>query len=387
MQDAEAFQSIHCVSSEDLGSAAREEEGVTEFYLHNNRLEQLPEAIGHFGRLRALDVSGNRLTSLVNQLMLLTRLQLLDCSHNSLTTLPFIQPLCNTLTRIYLNHNKFTEFPFELTDLVNLRKLDISFNRISLIPVEIGNLQHLKYLWAERNRIVSLPRSVSKLINLIELHLDSNRLNYLPTEVRELKKLSALGLLGNPLRTFPRDVQQAAYTGNLRKVQDYLNEIENGSRSYNRVKLMFVGEGGVGKTSLLGCFNREKEDDEDDDPDAPENESDKKDKKKKKSKKNRPNIATDGVDIATAKWNKYVTLAPKLSHACMPYTLPLSCSIWFRAWDFAGQDLYHTTHQFFLSKRSIYLVVFNLLHMLQRKSDATAKVHERLHDAAQVVCI
>lgn len=49
-------------------------------------------------------------------------------------------------------------------------------------------------------------------------------------------------------------------------------------------------------------------------------------------------------------------------------------SISFRAWDFAGQDLYHTTHQFFLSKRSIYLLVFNLLHMLQNKSDATATV-------------
>lgn len=39
------------------------------------RLEQLPEAIGEFKRLRALDVCGNRLVALPNQLMFLTRLQ------------------------------------------------------------------------------------------------------------------------------------------------------------------------------------------------------------------------------------------------------------------------------------------------------------------------
>lgn len=39
------------------------------------RLEQLPEAIGQFKRLRALDVCGNRLVALPNQLMFLTRLQ------------------------------------------------------------------------------------------------------------------------------------------------------------------------------------------------------------------------------------------------------------------------------------------------------------------------
>ncbi|XP_038061113.1 probable serine/threonine-protein kinase pats1 [Patiria miniata] len=33
-------------------------------------------------------------------------------------------------------------------------------------------------------------------------------------------------------------------------------------------------------------------------------------------------------------------------------------------WDFAGQDLYYTTHQTFLSSRAIYLVVFNLCHDL-----------------------
>ncbi|XP_022096049.1 uncharacterized protein LOC110982143 isoform X2 [Acanthaster planci] len=35
-------------------------------------------------------------------------------------------------------------------------------------------------------------------------------------------------------------------------------------------------------------------------------------------------------------------------------------------WDFAGQDLYYTTHQTFLSSRAIYVIVFNLCHDLDK---------------------
>lgn len=30
-------------------------------------------------------------------------------------------------------------------------------------------------------------------------------------------------------------------------------------------------------------------------------------------------------------------------------------------WDFAGQDVYFTTHQFFLSSRAVYMLVFSLV--------------------------
>ena len=32
----------------------------------------------------------------------------------------------------------------------------------------------------------------------------------------------------------------------------------------------------------------------------------------------------------------------------------------FLAWDFAGQDVYHVTHQLFYSRRALYLAVFRL---------------------------
>lgn len=33
----------------------------------------------------------------------------------------------------------------------------------------------------------------------------------------------------------------------------------------------------------------------------------------------------------------------------------------FSVWDFAGQDLYYASHQFFLTSRSIFILVFNLV--------------------------
>jgi GTPase SAR1 family protein len=42
----------------------------------------------------------------------------------------------------------------------------------------------------------------------------------------------------------------------------------------------------------------------------------------------------------------------------------------FQFWDFAGQDVYYITHQFFINPRAIYLVVFSL----KDKTDEIAKV-------------
>jgi hypothetical protein len=50
------------------------------------------------------------------------------------------------------------------------------------------------------------------------------------------------------------------------------------------------------------------------------------------------NVTTDGIDIEEIQ-GKNVT---------------------FDCWDFAGQELYYTTHQFFLTDKAVYLIVFNL---------------------------
>jgi GTPase SAR1 family protein len=31
----------------------------------------------------------------------------------------------------------------------------------------------------------------------------------------------------------------------------------------------------------------------------------------------------------------------------------------FDCWDFAGQEVFYSTHQYFISRKAIYLIVFN----------------------------
>ncbi len=172
--------------------------------------------------------------------------------------------------------------------------LDLSFNKIASIPASIENMCKLKYFYVEYNCITTIPRSILKLKDcLVGLRIEHNLLEFLPTEIASLEKLKVLGLEGNPLNTMPLEIRSKAHSGSIKKVQVYLEQLEGGSKSFNRVKLMFVGEGGVGKSTLLSCFRLEK-------LDQGEHEED----KRKKRTKNEPNIATDGIEIINVKWNK-----------------------------------------------------------------------------------
>jgi len=64
-------------------------------------------------------------------------------------------------------------------------------------------------------------------------------------------------------------------------------------------------------------------------------------------------ISTDGIDIND--WGVTIPYGPE----GQPETVTLS------TWDFAGQEIYYATHQFFLSARSLYFLVFNLLSPVQ----------------------
>jgi len=68
-------------------------------------------------------------------------------------------------------------------------------------------------------------------------------------------------------------------------------------------------------------------------------------------------ISTDGIDVYD--WTVKLKLFSTDEMVNAAFTL----------WDFAGQSIYYTTHQFFLSSRALYLIVLD-----QTQSDEVSKV-------------
>jgi internalin A len=97
-------------------------------------------------------------------------------------------------------------------------------------------------------------------------------------------------------------------------------ETRGGERPLNEAKLMLVGYGGVGKTSIVNRLVRRR-------PFDPHEKQ------------------TDGISISN--W-----LLP----------IPRNGEVHLHVWDFGGQEIMHATHQFFLTPRSLYLLVLNGRH-------------------------
>ena len=117
---------------------------------------------------------------------------------------------------------------------------------ISQLPDEIGELANLRQLYLSTNKLTSLPESIGNLTNLHQLWLDGNQLTTLPSSLSRLKRMGELKLAGNPLNP----AVQSAYNAGLKELRAYLRSLEEAEPLYE-AKLVLVGEGGVGKTTLL----------------------------------------------------------------------------------------------------------------------------------------
>jgi internalin A len=172
--------------------------------------------------------------------------------------------------------------------------------------------------------LTELPESLSQLTQLRELYLCGNKLTALPESLRQLKSLSLLFLHANEALAIPAEVlgstwEDPLYKAKLSKpsdILDYYFRTRGGRRPLNEAKLILVGRGTVGKTSLVNRLLH--------------------DRFSKSEKK------TEGIQIT--EW---------------PLRLNHTEEVRLNIWDFGGQEIMHATHQFFLTERSLYLLVLN----------------------------
>jgi Leucine-rich repeat (LRR) protein len=99
--------------------------------------------------------------------------------------------------------------------------------------------------------LVELPVDIGLLVCLEELRAANNRLSLLPVSISALTRLRRITFRGNPLQNIPPDFPERA-----QDVRQYLQSLQEDPVPNRTVKLVVVGQEGVGKTTLLKAIKR-----------------------------------------------------------------------------------------------------------------------------------
>ena len=254
-------------------------------------------------------------SSLSDDFFSLENLKSLDLSGSQISSLPDSLGILENLQYLDLSDSQISSLPDSLGILGNLQDLVLSGSQISSLPNSLGNLENLQYLDLSDSQISSLPNSLGNLENLQYLDLSGSQISSLPDSLGNLENLQDLDLAFTPLakKTQPELLNQSA----IEVIKNILSQQSSKEKTYfYESKMIIVGQGHVGKTSILNRIinNTYSE-----------------------------NLSTEGIDISSWSFRKQETT----------YKL--------NVWDFGGQEIYHATHQFFLTKRSLYLLVWDIL--------------------------
>ena len=235
-------------------------------FLYRNQLTALPESLGQLTALQTLDLSGNQLSALPESLGQLRALQLLFLGGNQLSALPGSLGHLTALRALDLDGNRLSTLPESLEQLTALELLSLSGNRLTALPESLGQLTALETLFLDRNQLTALPESLGQLTALQTLDLTGNQLSALPESLGRLSGLRELYLHDNPHLGLPAEVlgPTSQEVGLKHKTQaspklilDYYFRSRQ-ARPLNEAKLILIGRGAVGKSSLVDCLVHKK---------------------------------------------------------------------------------------------------------------------------------
>jgi len=277
-------------------------------------------------QLTQLDISWLQKVNWVKELIL-------DC--NELSSLPTEIGTClKHCTKVDLKQNKLRKVPYSLFELPYIATLNLSNNVIVEIPNVPQLPASLSVLTLSHNRLRNLPNFVSSKLETLDI--SSNQFNSipdcvysfsslttlnisfnsailtLPNQLGLLKNLHNLNLKGLNNLTHPPENYRASTIDCIRYLN---NQLRNASR-YFHMKLMVLGKRGVGKSTIVARLQNRQ-------------------------------ISSSSCSIAISKW-KY---SPQSSG---------KRSFNFRIWDFNRREEYDASFHCFLSKRTMYLLLWNV---------------------------
>ncbi len=252
-----------------------------------------------------IDFSNNQISDIapINKLINLINI---DFSNNQISDIAPINKLIN-LINIDFSNNQISDIA-PINKLINLINIDFSNNQISDIA-PINKLINLNTISFSNNKISDIT-TIRNLLNLKILRLNCNNISDI-TPIFNLD-VKYCTILNNPIQRVPPTMLDLEYND----IKKYLIGISGKTETLNEAKVIFIGEGGAGKTSIRKRII---------DPNAP--------------------LPTD----------KDTTRGIDIDH--WSFTTDKDQEIKLNLWDFGGQLIYHSTHRFFLSHNALYLLI------------------------------
>ena len=244
----------------------------------------------------------------------LSSLVTFDASRNQLTDLPDSLGSLSALTNLNLGDNQLTRLPESMCNLTSLTNLEAWGNDLTQLPECLGALATVNSIDLWGNELTELPASFGNLSSITKLDLSDNQLTDLPNSFGNLTGLTTLDLAGNPLRSPLLEISAEGTDA----IKTYLALVSTNAVEMWTSKLLVVGEGAAGKTSLIKALRGQ-----DYNPHEP---------------------TTHGINIDEIE---------------LPHPRRRDIIMRLSSWDFGGQEIYHATHQFFLSDRSLCVVLWN----------------------------
>jgi small GTP-binding protein len=295
---------------------------LTKLSLWENQIADI-SPITTLTALTELDLNYNQIAD-ISPITPLTALTKLHLHENQIADISPISPL-TALTKLHLSENQIADIS-PISPLTALKELHLSENQIADIS-PISPLTALTKLHLSENQIADISPFIG-LKNIERLDLNNNKITQLPDELVELgmeikwKKdySDSIILENNPLETPPIEIVKQG----TEAVRNYFIELKKESVHLLHAKLLIVGNGEVGKTTLM-----------------------KKLKDNKFKVKIGKEASTHGINIVP--WELKCRFKQNNAE-----------NVKINFWDFGGQDIYHATHQFFLTKRSLYLFVWEV---------------------------
>lgn len=298
---------------------------ITHCDLSYNKIQDISPLSDYNGEILSCDLSFNKIqdVSCINDL----NIGRINLSNNKISEIPII----NNSKKLYdldLSNNEIRLLP----NIENIEKLNLSYNSIKDIP-RLEYYGKLSYLNLEGNNIVDI-KNLLPFFQHGKITYWSNEKYLYGDGYEDGYSINNIILVGNPIQNPPIEMIKQG----TEAIINYFDQLKVQGEDYLfEAKMIILGESGAGKTTFFRKIKDNK-------ATLP------KDKETTLGINSKPwyfEISSEDIDKAIDKPLKNKKAVKVIKER----------GFRINRWDFGGQEIYHSTHQFFLSHRSFYVLL------------------------------